>query len=155
MIILHTTDSSRKGQDSSPHTLSQFFPLTTATTPQPVNLSTYLHTLSSLLAPLSSPAELTAAFAAFDLDDSGQVDVDELREALLQTNPQPGEVNLSESDINTVMAEFSSRRVLARRMGKEAGNRGDIFRYHDFIESITGPTKVEVSVQAQAEVEAV
>ncbi len=152
MVLLHTTESSRKGQDSSPYILNLFYPLTTATTPQPVNLSTYLHILSSLLARLSSPAELTAAFAAFDLDDSGQVDVDELRDALLRIKPQSGEVNLGESNIHTVMAEFSSRRVLARRMGKEAGNRGDVFRYHDFVASITGPTKVEVSVQAQAEV---
>lgn len=86
------------------------------------------------------------------MDDSGQVDVDELREALLHTNRQSGDDNLKESEINAVMAEFSSRRVLARRMGKEAGNRGEIFRYHDFVAGITGPTKLEASGQAQAEV---
>jgi len=106
-----------------------------------MNLSSYLNTLSSLLAPLSSTSELNAAFAAFDLDDSGQVDVHELRNALLHTAPEAGERALTERDINTVMEGFSGRREFSKGMGKDGGKRGEVFRYTDFVGAIAGGGK--------------
>lgn len=97
-----------------------------------------MNTFASLLAPLSRPEELEAAFSAFDADDSGQVDVAELRSALLQTSPEPGERKLTERDINSVLGDFSGRRAFKRGMGNDAGKRGDVFRYGEFIGSISG-----------------
>ncbi|EDN08259.1 conserved hypothetical protein [Histoplasma mississippiense (nom. inval.)] len=63
---------------------SQYFP---PGAPQTLNLHTYLNSIANLLGPLSSTQELLNAFAAFDEDDSGQIDMDELRDALLNTKP--------------------------------------------------------------------
>jgi len=102
-----------------------------------------------MLADLSRPDELAAAFAAFDVDDSGQIDVDELRDALLHTNPGPGKRALSGRDLDGVFEEFSSRRTLAKGMaGKEAGKRGEVFRYMDFMGQIQGGSKSGQGEQA-------
>jgi len=98
--------------------------------------------LSTMLADLSRHDELTAAFAAFDVDDSGQIDIDELRDALMHTNPGPGKRSLTPRDLDGVFEEFSSRRTLAKGMaGKEAGRRGEVFRYMDFMSEIQGANK--------------
>lgn len=114
-----------------------------------MNLSSYLNTLSSLLAPLSSASELNAAFAAFDVDDSGQIDLQELRIALLQTVPESGEVALTERDINTVTDGFSGRRAFSKGMSKESSKRGDAFRYTEFVGALTGGGKPPVDVDGQ------
>ena len=102
-----------------------------------MSLPTYLSNLSSVLAELSSPAELLAAFAAFDDDDSGQIDVNELRDALLHTSPEPGESALDERDVDAVMSGFVGRRAFGKAgiTGKSNGGlgRSEIFRYVDFV----------------------
>ncbi|KAI9817810.1 MAG: hypothetical protein M1827_000929 [Pycnora praestabilis] len=124
------------GQDSSSSEVSQFFP---PGQPQTLNLPTFLNTLSTLLAPLSSSQELQNAFAAFDEDDSGQVDLTELRDALLHTSPEPGQNPLSAREIEEVMGGFTGRRTFAKgAAGLGGGNRGEVFRYQEFVGAVSG-----------------
>ena len=97
-------------------------------------LPTYLSTLSNLLAPLSPPSELLAAFDAFDDDDSGQIDVAELRDALLHTSPDIGEKALTEQEVNEVMEGWVGRRAFGK--GLSAGalkGKADVFRYREWV----------------------
>ncbi|KAF2717631.1 EF-hand [Polychaeton citri CBS 116435] len=128
--------------------LSAFFPPHASHSVQPLNLARYLDLLSGPLANLSRPEELEAAFSAFDKDDSGQIDVDELREAMMRTAPEPGEEDwrLGGAEVETVMREFTGRRVWGGRrgfgggMGKGSGggSGGEVFRYRDFMASVSG-----------------
>lgn len=134
------------GLPSSPPFLQPFFPSSTSS---PLPLATFLSTLSSLLTPLSPSSELLSAFAAFDDDDSGQIDVHELRDALLHTSQM--EFNsgtggdhhrapMSVDEVETVLAGFSGRRAFGGGKGLSgpAKGRGDVFRYRDFVGSVTG-----------------
>jgi Ca2+-binding EF-hand superfamily protein len=105
-----------------------------------LNLATYLDTLSAPLAQLSPPDELLAAFAAFDIDDSGQIDARELREALLKTGPEPGEEDyrMSEQDIDGVLSEFVGRRAFGAKGMNAAKGKGEVFRYRDFMGNLSG-----------------
>lgn len=98
------------------------------------------------MADLSHADELMAAFGAFDVDDSGQIDVAELRDALVHTAPDP-EIRggkMEERDIDAVLAEFAGRRafggkgVLGKELGAGGGKRGEVFRYRDFMAGISG-----------------
>ncbi|KAL4780198.1 hypothetical protein BJX76DRAFT_338834 [Aspergillus varians] len=126
------------GQD--PSTLSQFFPRGSAST---INFPTFLNTLSQLLSPLSSRQELTNALAAFDEDDSGQVDVEELRDALLNTVPDDGERPLTEREVNEIFNGFTGRRAFGGKVGKAqgGGKRGEVMRYQEFVNTIMGGTE--------------
>ncbi|KAE9964009.1 hypothetical protein BLS_008732 [Venturia inaequalis] len=127
------------GLDTSSKALSQFFP-----PGQPsINLSSYLNLLCSDLTALSRQEELMAAFSAFDEDDSGQIDVGDLRDALLSTAPEPGEGSrmLSESEVDRVMDGFVGRRMFKKgTMGNNSGLGGkkEVFRYGDFVGGIWG-----------------
>lgn len=125
------------GQDSSPSTLSRFFP---PGSPQTMNFPTFLNTLSQLMAPMSSSQELLNALAAFDDDDNGQVDVAELRDALLHTAPEDGRVPLTDQQIDEVFKGFTGRRAFGGRgaMTGGLGKRGEVFQYHDFVRSVVG-----------------
>lgn len=126
---------SQMGLENSPAALRDFFP---PNAPAQLNLARYLDTLSGPLAELSQPDELRAAFEAFDVDDSGQIDVGVLREALLHTAPQPGEdmIRLSEREVDGILGEFTGRRAFgAKGTGKV---KGDVFRYREFMGSING-----------------
>ena len=96
----------------------------------------FLNTLASLLAPLSSQQELANAFAAFDVDDSGQVDVGELRDALLHTSPELGERPLDQREIDQIIGDFKGRREFSK--GINSLQRGEVFRYQDFIANVMG-----------------
>ncbi|KAL4984076.1 hypothetical protein BDW68DRAFT_167713 [Aspergillus falconensis] len=126
---------SNVGQDAS--SLSQFFPPGNAST---INFPTFLTTLSQLLSPLSSRQELLNALAAFDEDDSGQVDVEELRDALLHTAPEDGECPLTEREVNEVLNGFTSRRAFGGKGGKSQGNgkRGEVLKYQEFVNTVLG-----------------
>lgn len=101
------------------------------------------------MSPLSSSQELLNAFAAFDDDDSGQIDVAELRDALLHTSPEAGESPLTEREIDEVIAGFTGRRAFgrtARSNGLSNGARkGDVLRYQEFVTSIMGGTDADKS----------
>lgn len=108
-----------------------------------VNMAWYLGALAGGVAGASSPGELAAAFSAFDADDSGQVDVGELREALLdQVNA--GGSRLDEGEMEGVIGEFRGRRAFGRGAGMGLGGgggggaKGDVFRYREFIGAVTG-----------------
>ena len=97
-------------------------------------MPSFLSTLSNLLAPLSSQQELLNAFAAFDDDDSGQINVGELRDTLLHTSPEAGERLMSEREVDQVVNGFTGRRAF----GKGVGQRGEVFRYQEFVGSVLG-----------------
>jgi Ca2+-binding EF-hand superfamily protein len=128
------------GQDSSASATSRYFP---PGAPQSINLPTFLNTLSNLLAPLSSQEELLNAFSAFDDDDSGQIDLDELRDALLHTSPEAGESPLTEREIDDVVNGFTGKKAFGKRGMKSGGGgrRGDVFYYQEFVGGITGGTE--------------
>lgn len=123
------------GLDSSASSLTPYFPSSSS-----MNLSTYLSGLSAPLSDLSRSEELREAFSAFDVDDSGQVDVEELREALLCA-PLEGQKRMSEREVERVMEEFVSRRTFAKGA---TGARGDVFRYNDFMAEVAGGGAQEV-----------
>ncbi|KAF7587187.1 hypothetical protein BBP40_007572 [Aspergillus hancockii] len=125
------------GQD--PSALSEFFP---PGSPQTINFPTFLNILSNLLAPLSGREELVNALAAFDEDDSGQINVGELRDALLHTAPEDGELSLTEREINEVLSGFTGRRVFGGKStkGPGGGKRGEVFRYQEFVDGVLGGT---------------
>ncbi|KAJ5278646.1 hypothetical protein N7478_004018 [Penicillium angulare] len=125
------------GQDTSPSSLSRFFPPGAGKT---INFATFLNTLSQLMSPMSSSQELINALAAFDDDDNGQVDVAELRDSLLHTAPEDGGVLLTERQIDEVFSGFTGRRAFGGRGAKTGGmgKRGEVFQYHDFVRSIVG-----------------
>lgn len=125
------------GLDNNPSALKDFFP---HNGPAQLNLARYLDILSGPLGELSESDELRAAFEAFDVDDSGQVDVHMLRDALLHTAPQPGEdmIRLSEREVDNVLGEFTGRRAFGTK-GINAGKaKGEVFRYRDFMASVSG-----------------
>ncbi|KAL8910818.1 MAG: hypothetical protein Q9171_003907 [Xanthocarpia ochracea] len=126
------------GQASSASAVSQFFPPGKS---QTINMPSFLNTLSTLLAPLSSQQELLNAFAAFDEDDSGQIDVKELKDALLHTSPEAGERAMTERELEGVLEGFTGRRAFGKGMGH--GARGEVFRYPEFMASIMGAAEAE------------
>ncbi|KAF2867902.1 hypothetical protein BDV95DRAFT_526974 [Massariosphaeria phaeospora] len=123
---------SQLGLSATPSTLASYFPSGS----QSINLATYLNTLSELLSALSHPNEMNAAFEAFDDGDDGQIDLAELKDALLHTAPEPGERKLTEREIDMVVEGFSGRRAFGKG-GKGLG-RGEVFRYQEFVASVTG-----------------
>ena len=125
------------GMEHNPAALRDFFP---PNAPAQLNLARYLDTLSAPLAELSPPDELMAAFSAFDVDDSGQIDVAELRKALMMTAPEPGDEDyrMSEREIDSILGEFSGRRAFGAKGINVAKGKGEVFRYREFMGAITG-----------------
>lgn len=126
-----------QGQDSSAGTAAAYFP---PGAPPNINLPGYLNKLASLISPLSSSQELLNAFAAFDEDDSGQIDLAELRDALLHTNPDSDASPLTEREIDQAISGFTGRRAFGGRGQKSSapGSRGEVFRYREFVGSLSG-----------------
>jgi Ca2+-binding EF-hand superfamily protein len=122
---------SQLGLSATPSQLSTYF-----NGAQSINLATYLTTISELLSHLSRQSELSAAFEAFDDGDDGQIDLAELKDALLHTAPEPGEHKMTEREIDMVIEGFSGRRAFGKG-GKGLG-KGEVFRYQDFLSSLTG-----------------
>ena len=138
--------------------LAQFFP---AGQSQSLTLPQYLNQLANLLVGLSPPQELLNAFSAFDDDDSGQIDVAELKTALLSTAPDPGERPLSIQDIDRATEGFTGRRILGRSTVGISGvrgintpaskrNGGDVFRYQEFVANLTGGPAVSMEAAANS-----
>jgi hypothetical protein len=86
---------------------------------------------------------MLSAFSAFDEDDSGQIDVKELRDALLHTAPEPGEKPLTEREIDRVMGGFMGRRAFGKQQMGGMGKRGEVFRYQEFVGSLAGGSAEE------------
>lgn len=115
--------------------ISTFFP---PSTPQTITLPTYMNSIAILLASLSPSSELLAAFSAFDEDDSGQVDLAELKDALLHTAPEQGEKALTEREIERVLSGFTGRRAFGKHSGGGMGKKGEVFKYQEFVGSVAG-----------------
>lgn len=134
------TNHKNTGLPATAADVARFFP---PSAPQTIPLATFLNTIAASLASLSPASELLTAFSAFDDDDSGQVDLAELRDALLHTAPEPGERALTAAEIDQVMAGFSGKRAFGGK-GKGGGaaggfgKRGEVFRYQEFVTSIAG-----------------
>jgi hypothetical protein len=101
-------------------------------------MAVFLNSIATSLAALSPGSELLSAFSAFDDDDSGQIDVVELRDALLHTAPEPGQQPLTSLDVDKVIAGFTGRRAFSKTTAAGLGKRGDVFRYQDFVSTIAG-----------------
>lgn len=124
------------GLPNSASDVSQFFP---PSKPQTIALAAFLNSLAETLCQLSPSAELISAFSAFDDDDSGQVDWAELRDALLNTAPEPGERPLTAAEVDRVVNGFTGRRAFNRNINAQLGaKKGEVFRYNDFVNSIMG-----------------
>lgn len=108
------------------------------------------------MAPLSSQEELLNAFSAFDDDDSGQIDLDELRDALIHTSPEAGESPLTEREIDNVVSGFTGKKAFGKRGTRSGGGgrRGDVFHYQEFVGSITGGTESGSAAEGNNEVDA-
>ena len=113
-----------------------------------MTMAVFFNSIATALSSLSPSGELLSAFSAFDDDDSGQIDVAELRDALLNTAPEPGERPLTSLEVDKVMAGFTGRRAFAQNSqrttglggvgGGGANKRGDVFRYQEFVKLIQG-----------------
>lgn len=119
------------GQNASPADVDAFFP---SQGPRSISLPQFLNMMSNLLSALSSPQELTAAFAAFDEDDSGQINAAALREAVINTAPEGEGRSLSEHEVDKVMAGFLGRRTF----GNKKMGRDETFRYQEFVTTVSG-----------------
>lgn len=129
------------GMDASPSSLSAFFPAAAPDPQHPLNLARFLDALAAPLAHLSGGDDLAAAFGAFDVDDSGQIDLGELREGLLHASGTgPEEEALSEREIDAVLGEFVGRRAFGagKALLGGSGKRGEVFRYRDFMAAVQG-----------------
>lgn len=125
------------GLPNTPADVREFFP---PNAPAQLNLARYLDTLSAPFSDLSQAHELAAAFSAFDVDDSGQIDVAQLRTALLNTAPEPGEQmdKLSEKEIDGILGEFAGRRAFGAKGMHAAKGKGEVFRWREFMGTISG-----------------
>ncbi|PWW75355.1 EF-hand [Tuber magnatum] len=113
------------GQDSTPTIINAHL----SSVPTPFNLASYLTHLSQHLSLLTPGPDLLSAFAAFDDNDDGTIDVAELTEALTSMGER-----MSEADIERALKGFTKRRALGR--GQTHG--GDVFRYRDFVDVLSG-----------------
>lgn len=69
------------------------------------------------------------------------MNVAELRDALLNTAPEPGERALTPGEVDKVMEGFTGRRAFNRNMNAQLGaKRGEVFKYQEFVNSLNGPS---------------
>jgi myosin regulatory light chain 12 len=112
------------GLDSSPAAIQQHL----ASAPSPFNLASYLTHLSQHLSLLSPAPDLLAAFEAFDENDDGTVDVEELKAALTGMGER-----MTPEDVDRALKGFTRRRGLKGR-----GGGGEVFRYTEFVDLLAG-----------------
>ncbi len=116
-----------------------------------MTMALFLNSIASSLAALSPSSELLSAFSAFDDDDSGQIDVAELRDALLHTAPEPGQQPLTALDVEKVLAGFTGRRAFSKQTATGLGKRGEVFRYQDFVNTVVGGNGASAQAAEDAE----
>jgi len=125
-VLTSTTLATTLEQLSLPYdsaSLREYFP---PSNPHPLNLARYLDLLAAPIASASDHAELRAAFEAFDVDDSGQIDVAELHAAL------------GDAELDTVVGEFSGKRAFGVKGLNVAKGKGEVFRYREFMARMAG-----------------
>lgn len=104
------------------------------------------------------------AFAAFDDDDSGQVDVADLKDAVANTAPDAGVRTMTGRDVEIAIEGYVGRRAFGRShnmgglpgmkglggaMGSAAQRKGDVFRYAEFVGSIMGGSNGNGNAQVE------
>lgn len=127
------------GMPCSAVDVKEYFPGTAGQ--QQMNLARYLDVLAAPMAQLSHTDELAAAFEAFDVDDSGQIDVQELRNAILHTAPEQGVdefERLDAQELDNILGEFASRRAFGAKGVNVAKGKGEVFRYREFMGALAG-----------------
>ncbi|KAK2630408.1 hypothetical protein QTJ16_001228 [Diplocarpon rosae] len=122
------------GLSANSSDITAFFPPSAS---QTMSLPAFLNSIAVHLAALGPPAEMLSAFSAFDEDDNGQVDLAELRDALLHTAPDPGEKPLTEREVDRVLSGFAGRRAFGKHAGG-MGKRGEVFKYQEFVAGVAG-----------------
>lgn len=136
-------------EDTSSSTVAAYF---APGAPNPLPLSAFLALLANPLSQLSSQSEFLSALSAFDDDDSGQVDISELKDALMNTNPESGSMEgsrpLSEREVEMCIGGFRGRREFGKRGMGAHGQKGDVFRYEEFMREVYGSR--EGTVQGKA-----
>ncbi|KAK5745274.1 hypothetical protein LTR17_001435 [Elasticomyces elasticus] len=127
------------GLPNDPSSLRTFFP---PGGPEKLNLARYLDTLAGMMGELSHVEEMGAAFEAFDVDDSGQIDCQELRAALLMGVGGDERGGLSEREVDAILGEFGGRRHFGGKgLGHGANGglgKGEVFRYREFMAGVGG-----------------
>jgi Ca2+-binding EF-hand superfamily protein len=106
-----------------------------------------MNSISTLLSALSPTPELLSAFSAFDNDDSGQIDLAELKDALLHTAPDPGDQALTEREVDKIMNGFSGRRAFGKNTDMK--KRGEVFKYQEFVNAIAGGSEKDENGRAE------
>ncbi|KUI64882.1 Myosin regulatory light chain 1 [Cytospora mali] len=142
------------GLPSTATDVSRFF--SPSAPQQTITLANFLNSIATGLATLAPSAELLSALSSFDDDDSGQIDVAELRDALLHTAPEPGERGLTAAEIDEVMTGFSGKRAFGGKTKGGAGGfnkRADVFRYQEFVNSLSGGGNEKAEAAAEEEAE--
>lgn len=129
LLLLTNNLNNHTGQEPTTATLSAH--LSSVSTP--FNLASYLTHLSQHLSLLTPGPDLLSAFEAFDDNDDGTIDVAELREALTGMGER-----MSESDVDRALKGFTKRRALGRGASNSGGFGGDVFRYRDFVDVLSG-----------------
>ncbi|KAK6351589.1 hypothetical protein TWF718_004746 [Orbilia javanica] len=112
------------GQDPTPTLLSTYF----SNVPTPFNLASYLTTLTTHLSAFSPRDDILAAFSAFDENDDGVVNLDLLKEALL-------DMGMREDEVEKACRGWTNKKGL--------GMGGDKFRYRDFADTVCGKAEVQ------------
>ncbi|KAK6520684.1 hypothetical protein TWF506_000933 [Arthrobotrys conoides] len=112
------------GQDPTPTLLSTYF----SNVPTPFNLASYLTTLTTHLSAFSPRDDILAAFSAFDENDDGVVNLDLLKEALL-------DMGMREDEVEKACRGWTNKKGL--------GMGGDKFRYREFVDTVCGKAEVQ------------
>lgn len=86
--------------------------------PNPLNFAAYFTAMTSLLVDTSSRDELIHALATFDEDETGKINIKELKESLCS-----GKDALTEQQVDSIVKPFS---------------RNGFFNYNSFVESMAG-----------------
>ena len=90
---------------------------------------------------------MKSAFEAWDEDDSGGIDVGNLKEALLSEKEDDGRA-MTEGEIERVMGAFLGRREFGKKGRGGAGygrGTGEVFKYRDFVGVVGGGGRMSES----------
>ncbi|KAL7276084.1 hypothetical protein RUND412_000931 [Rhizina undulata] len=110
------------GQDPTPSIISDHL----SSVQYPFNLASYLTHLSQHLSLLTPREDLLSAFAAFDDNDDGTVDVGELVDALTTMGQR-----MSDEEVENALRGYTKRRFVD-------GKVEEVFRYRDFVDVLAG-----------------
>ncbi|KAJ6260913.1 Calmodulin [Drechslerella dactyloides] len=112
------------GQEPTPTLLATYF----SNVPTPFNLASYLTTLTTHLSALSPRDDILAAFAAFDDNDDGVINLDLLKDAL-------ADMGMREDEVEKACRGWTNKKGL--------GMGGDKFRYREYVDTVCGKAEAQ------------